>query len=172
MLPSLTKVLTAFLALASVAGLAAGCGSSGSTGGPADQFTGTWHYDMVTGPLDCGNDVVSQAPSGNQTFAPGIDSALVDITSSPLDDLTFCNFEFDVAGQVATATPQSCALTGGNAIVTITDWTITLTSAKTADEVAHTTLVVNGSPTPTDPTPTASNCTFTLMAKLTRVAKD
>jgi hypothetical protein len=167
---SRSNVRLGALVLATMAVAALGCGGSSDA---AAQFTGTWHYDMATGPLDCGGDIIPQAPLGNKTFAPGVSSALVDVSASPLDDLVYCDFEFDVAGPIATAQPQqSCALTGGNAVVTIASWTFTLTSATTADEVANTNVVVAGQPTSTDPTPAPSSCTFVLMAKLTKVAKD
>src|SRR4051794_27611855 len=91
----------------------AGCGGDGGISSEITQFLGTWHYDNAVGSLTCGMDKLDETPRGNKTFATGLGVDVVDVSESPIDPGTFCDFGFDAAGPVATAaTKQSCALTG------------------------------------------------------------
>jgi hypothetical protein len=160
--------------LAAVATLAAGCGDSGTSGGPADEFVGTWYYNDVQSVLQCPNaDPTNQLPEPNKTFAHGASAPLVDLSPSPLLPGIFCDFTFDVQNAVATAQPnQSCALTSLDNL-TIDQapnngpplWTFTLNSATTAEEIVQATahFLVAGQ---------QETCAWNLAAHLTRVSKD
>jgi hypothetical protein len=160
---------TSFLAsaLALLALTAAGCGDSDED--PVEAFVGTWAYSSeAVGSADCpGHASLDETPTGNKVFGRGIAVAgsgvahpLVDLTPLTLDRDIVCDFTFDVAGTVATGVAgQGCALRGGD-LFTLTSWTFKLLSATTAEEVAAADIA-------SDP-----NCTYTMMAHLTRVSKD
>jgi hypothetical protein len=148
-------------------------GGCGDTTDPADQFAGTWHYDQSSGAITCPlSDPIDEAPTGNKLFGLGVSAPLVDLSSSPVDPMTFCNTNFDISGVVATArTDAGCTITGGD-LVTVDSWTFSLTSATTAEEKAATTLHITTPAVAPATTPTTSTCAYKSMALLTRVAKD
>jgi hypothetical protein len=165
-------------ALATVLAAAlAGCGSSatGTSMGadPADDFVGTWLYGDVSSIVTCANSSpLSQPPEPNKTLAHGATSALVDLSPNPLVQGSFCDLAFDVAGEVATAQPmQTCALTSLDSLTIdqpqgmAPEWTFTLNSATTAEELITATVhfSIDGAPTP---------CSWILEGHLTRISKD
>jgi hypothetical protein len=137
----------------------AGCGDSDED--PVEAFVGTWVYADAVGTAACpGHEPLDETPVGNKLFARGIAHPLVDLTPLTLDRTIVCDFGFDVAGTVATGiVGQGCALRGGD-LFTLTSWTFGLLSPTTAEEVAAADIS-------SDP-----NCTYTMMAHLTRVSKD
>ncbi len=148
------------LASASLALVLAGCGDSAED--PIEDFVGTWVYSSeLSGSAACtGIASLDEKPTGNKTFVRGIAHSLVDLTPLTLDGSVRCNFAFDVAGTVATGVPgQGCALRGGD-LFTLTSWTFKLLSPTTAEEVAAADIA------------STPNCTYTMMARLTRISKD
>jgi hypothetical protein len=168
-------------ACAAQASAVAGCGDGGTarnplTGGGTDvgAFLGTWHYDQASGAVTCaGGAPVDLPPSGNKQFATGTAADVVDVSLSPVDPTIFCDFGFDLDGDgfhaVMTAN-QVCTLTGGDQLKPTT-WRFTLLGPDKAEEVGGATININF----TDPAtgvPSVGVCQYSMMALLTRVAKD
>lgn len=148
------------LASASLALVLAGCGDSAED--PVEGFVGTWAYSSdATGSAACvGIAALDETPTGNKIFARGIEHSLVDLTPLTLDKSIVCDYGFDVVGTVATGVVgQGCALRGGD-LFTLTSWTFKLLSPTTAEEVASADIA------------STPNCTYTMMAHLTRKSKD
>lgn len=170
-LKGLSSARAVWLATLAVVGAGlAGCGADAS---PADDFVGTWLYDyaQTKSTVQCLNsDPLDQPPAPNKTFGRGVSAPLVDLSVSPLDSAVFCDFEFDVAGPVATIKAgQTCTLTGGDTL-TIDEWTFTqVNSPTTAEELVDGTIHLT-LPTPTGPQ--EETCAWSLVAHLTRIAKE
>jgi hypothetical protein len=145
----------------------AGCGDS-APDDPLLGYLGTWQYTKASGSASCpGGAPIDETPTGNKIFARGISTALVDLTALTLDRTVFCDFGFDVMGPEAKATVgQGCALRGGD-LFTVKNWTFSLTSETTAEEVASADLTVS---VLNQPQPII--CTYSMMATLTRISKD
>jgi hypothetical protein len=101
---------------------AAGC-SSGSKGGGAENFAGTWTYTGAINP-----NCLAAAPidlTGQSTNITEIDSAHVSFALGSI-----CTVRFFVDGTIATAEPgQSCMFeipSVGLQTITITHWTLVL----------------------------------------------
>jgi hypothetical protein len=159
--------------VAALATVAAGCGDSGTSADPADDFVGTWLYNDFQSSEQCPGNMLNTPPNPNKTFAHGVSAALVDLSESPLLPGVFCDFTFDVNGPIATAHPgQTCALTPLDSVsIDQPDpnapplWTFTLNSASTASEVVQATVHF-------DINNALTTCTWNMVAHLTRVSKD
>lgn len=168
----LTGIVGAALLLGAGGLTSAGCGGDGGDGAKFPDYVGTWHYDQVAmAVLDCGTDgAFSQAPVGNKVFQDGISRGIVDVTVSPIDGVSACNFAFDVKDTTATIfTAQTCVLDGIDtaAVFTPSAWRFTLLGPNMAEEVGTGALAI-----PATSTVAALNCTFNLQARLSRVAAD
>jgi hypothetical protein len=162
-----------FAALAALPGCDDGGTKADSGTTPADDIAGTWRYLDVSSVVQCPDSTpLSVPPDPNKVLVRGIDSALVDLSPSPLLAGVWCDIAFDVTGPVATAQPnQVCTLTALDSF-TIDQpeggaplWTFTLNSATTAEELVTATIhyVLAGQPT---------TCSWSLVGHLKRISKD
>jgi len=175
--------IVAVSAAAVFVGSASGCGSSASA---QSQYVGTWHYDVVpVAEVNCPGlaQPVQLPPTADKEFADGASFAIVDLSISPVDGLTACDFGYDVKGTTATVgAGQACALTGLAAdpsmppIMTPTTtgsnaWHFTLLGPKSAEEVGTASI---SNVTIADPSgnPVVESCDYSFMARLTRVSTD
>jgi hypothetical protein len=156
---------------------AAGCGGGGSK---TDSYEGTWHYDNVAmASVDCQGTMLVSPPTANKVFQPGISFALVDVSISPIDGTTSCNFGFDVDGTTATIHPgQICTLVRfivdplNPATMTPTAWRFTQLGPNIAEEVGSASLTNIPLQDNTTGISTLFDCDYSLMARLSRVATD
>lgn len=168
-------------ALAWAVTLAAGCGEDAS-GGPADQYAGTWRYDDAQSIVQCLNsDPLSQPPFANKTWARGIGSEIVDLSVSPLEKSrgVTCDFAFDVAGPKARIRPdQTCQLNSIDVLTIDNDvegkpgWTFTLNAATKAEEIVSSTIHIFQPSTEPGAPPIETTCAWSMTAHLTRISKD
>lgn len=175
-MPARKRPAAGALLLLCTALAAAGCGEGAAGnpvigGAPLEAFVGTWHYDQARGTIDCGGGPFELAPSGNQVFAAGVGSDLVDLSVSPLDGAINCNLGFAVQGTTAALDgQQTCTLTGGD-LMQATKWRFTLLSAETAEEAGSANVDANL----VDPTTGAASvvrCTYDMQALLTKVTRN
>jgi hypothetical protein len=170
--------LTTVFALAVLSSLGAGCGDAAS---PADDFLGTWRYIDEQSTLTCpATDPILEPPVPNKTFSRGLDTGIVDLSPSPLDEHVFCDFVFDLAGPVATLRAgQACTLTGGDMLTIDTQgtppvpkWTFTLNSATTAEELVNATVHITLPPVTGVGPNVNESCGWALVGHLQRVSKE
>jgi hypothetical protein len=144
----------------------AGCGDS-SPNDPALRFVGTWQYAAAKAEVTCpGGDPIDETPTGNKRIERGTMHDLVDVSPILIPPI-YCDFAFDIDGPEAKGVVnQGCALRGGD-LLTLKTWSFALTGPDQAEEVAQAdaSLTFLNQPAPV-------MCSYTSMAKLTRVSKD
>ncbi len=150
----------------------AGCGDDPFA---TDDYVGIWHYEEAKSSIQCPTGApFEQPPPPNKTLARGVDASLVDLSTSALDALVFCNLGYDLAGPVATVKRgQTCVLTGGDTVTVDTSanggpplWTFTLNSATTAEELGLATVHLSVV------TPMDTACSWSMVGHLKRVSQD